>query len=47
MGMHGLFCGFGLNFWEGKGSVMLCVLYATYSSALLKEEMAEWNLDWM
>lgn len=41
MVMHGLFSGFGLNFLEGKGSVALCVLYATFSSALLREEMVE------
>lgn len=38
MGMHGLFGGFGSTFLEGKGSVALCVLCATYSSALLKEQ---------
>lgn len=29
MGMHGLFCGFGLNFLEGKGPIAFCVLYDT------------------
>lgn len=28
------------------GSVALCVLFATFSSAFLKEKMVEENLDW-